>query len=289
MEKTNFVLIGHTGFIGKYILNNLIQRKIQVKGISSENIDLRNKKSVHYISQLINKKTVIIIASAITRELGDNLNSMLSNIKMIANIASALEKNPVKKCVFLSSADVYGKPNGPISERLPLNPKTYYSLAKICCEKMLEISLSKTQTPLLILRYNGVFGPGQKNIGYGPNYFINSILKEEVVKIWGDGKDLRDSLYVKDLAKIICALGLNDSFGILNIASGKSRSFVDILKILKKISSKKFSVEKRNRTSPFFNQTFDISKLKKTIPNIKFAPFEKSLEETYKGFNNFMQ
>lgn len=282
MQKVNLVLLGHTGFIGKEIFSQLRVKKITVRGFSSKEINLFSPSSVRLLQNLLNKETILIVASAITRELGDNISSMQKNIQIISNIALAIEKSPIKKCVYLSTADVYGKPNGPISEKLPLNPQTYYALAKICSEKILEITLNKTQTPLLIFRYNGVFGPGQKNIGYGPNYFIHSILNEGSVKIWGDGKEMRDSLYVKDLAKIIISLSLSNTSGIYNIATGKSRAFVDILKIIRKVSSIKFTIQERDRTSSSFNQIFDTSKLKKALPAVTFTPLEKVIEETCK-------
>ncbi len=285
MLKNKVVLLGHSGFIGKEILYQLKSEKINVRGLSSKEINLYSPSSAQLLSKILNDETTLIVASAITREHGDNISSMQKNIKMVSNVALAIEKSPIKKCVYLSSADVYGKPNGPINEKLPLNPLTFYSLAKVCSEKILEITLTKTQTTLLILRYNGVFGPGQKNVGYGPNYFIDSILRNGVVKLWGEGKELRDSLYVKDLAKIIISLGLKDSSGNYNIASGKSRSFVDVLEILKKIFPKKFSIQKKDRTNPSFDQIFDISKLKKELPGLFFCPFEKSLRETCKQFS----
>lgn len=285
MQNTKIVLLGHTGFIGKEIFRQLKQRKIPVSGISSKKINFLKSDSPKKLKGHLSKNTVIIVAMAITRELGDNLQTLEGNIKIITNVARALENQEIKKCVYLSTADMYGRPeNLPINERSTINPQTYYAVAKYTCETILQIVAQKCDFPLLILRYNGVFGPGQKNIGYGLNYFIKSIKEDGVVKIWGNGKELRDSLYVKDLAEIISRLSLANTSGIYNIAKGESIPFVDMLNLLKKNSLKKFGVEKRKRVSPAFNQIFDISKLKKVIPGFKFTPIEKSLYETYKAY-----
>lgn len=287
--QNQVLVIGHTGFIGKAIVEQLSSKKIKHKGVASREVDLKTPESVKVLLRLFNKNTTLIITAALTRELGDTLENMETHIKMISNIARALGKKPVKKCVYLSTCDVYGKVTPeklPITENTNAIPQTYYAIAKYCNEKLLEITCQNLKIPFLVLRYNGVYGPGQKNIGYGQNFFIREIKELGVVKIWGDGKELRDTVYVKDLAKIITNLSLNNAQGIFNIATGKSYSFIEILKVLKNISHKKFKIVKRKRTSPTFDQVFNISKLKKSIPKIYFTPIEKALEETYNLHND---
>lgn len=277
------LVIGHTGFIGRSIVEYLNLKRIKFQGIATKECDLKEPQSVNYLSELFKKNTTVIITVAINRELGDTIENMQTHINMLANVARVLESHPVKKCVYLSTSDVYGTSDKlPITEQTPVNPKTYYAIAKYCCEEFLKITAQKVKVPLLILRYGGVFGPGQKNIGYGLNFFIKGILEEEKVKLWGNGKELRDTVYVKDLAKIIVELSLQKITGVYNIATGKSRSFVDMIKILKKISPKKFKTEGRKRTRPAFDQVFNISELKKSLPNVYFTPTREALKQTLK-------
>lgn len=281
MQK-KVLVIGHTGFIGRTIIDNLKERKVKFEGIASQNCDLRKPHSINYLAKKFNKNIILVIAAAINRELGDNLNSMQTNISMISHIAQALEKKPVEKCIYLSTADVYGRPDKlPITEQTLIKPLTYYAMAKYTGEQILQITCQKNNIPFLVLRYNGVFGPGQRNIGYGPNYFIHEIKKNGLVKIWGNGWELRDTVYVKDLAKIIIKLSLNSTTGIYNIATGQSHSFTNILKMIRPLSTTKFQLIKQKRTSPPFNQIFDTSKLKKVNTKISFTPLAKALGETY--------
>lgn len=282
--KPQVLLLGHTGFIGSHIFQVLQNKNIPTQGIATKDVNLLNPKSINYLSKKLTKNTIIIITAAINRELGDNLKTFQDNIKMITHVSLALESINIKRCIYLSTADVYGiAPKLPITEETPVAPQTYYATAKYTCEQVLQITCKKNNIPLLVLRYNGIFGPGQKNIGYGPNYFIKSIAGSGVVRIWGNGKELRDTLYVKDLAKIICALSLGNAKGIYNIAAGKSQRFIDMLTQLKKISRKKFKIEKRKRTSQAFDQVFEISKLKKKLPLFKFTPIKVALEETWRA------
>lgn len=281
--KNQIVLLGHTGFIGSNIFKKLKLRGMSVKGIDRDKVNLLNgEESASCLSEILTSKSTLIITTAINRELGDNLKTLQGNIKIIANIAQVLESKPIKKCVYLSTADVYGIPEKlPITEETPISPQTYYAIAKYCCEALLEVACRKTNCPLLILRYNGVFGPGQRNIGYGPNAFIKSVLDEGVVRLWGKGEELRDTLYVKDLAKVISQLSLGRASGVYNIATGKSRTFADMVRTLQKISPKRFKVLTRKRTGPAFDQVFDIARLAKAIPRLSFTPMEQALLETY--------
>ena len=275
------IIIGHTGFIGKSIVESLKSKKIKHKGIATKECDLKKPQSIHYLLKVLKKDTILIITAAINRELGDNIDNMQTHIKMIANVAKAVLLRPIKKCVYLSTTDVYGRPKKlPINEETHINPMTYYATAKYCCEKILEITCQTLGIPLLILRYNGVYGPGQVRIAYGPNFFIKGVLEENEVMLWGDGKELRDSLYVKDLAKIIIELGLGRTTGIYNIATGKSLTFVQMVKILKEVFGAKFKIIRRKRTSSAFDQVFDISKLEKVLPKIYFTPIKLAIKQT---------
>lgn len=280
--KNQILLLGHTGFIATHIFEALRANGNKVRGFDREDIDLLLPSSTIRLTKLLASKDILIITAAINRELGDNLETMQDNIKMISNVGRALENQQVKKCVYLSTADVYGRPDHlPITEQTPVTPKTYYAIAKYCCESLLEETCRKASISLLILRYNGVFGPGQRNIGYGPNAFIRSILEERVVRLWGKGQELRDTLYVKDLARIICRLSLGKESGIYNIAKGKSLSFAKMVKMLQKVSPKKFNIIHRKRTGPSFNQVFNITKLKSALPKFPFTTMEQALRETY--------
>ncbi len=274
------ILLGHTGFIGKEAYKLIESKGLKVVGISSKEIDFLDRNSCFKLLPLLDDETTLIITIAINRELGDSVETLEQNIQMVSNIARALTQKKIKKCVYLSTADVYGHPNEVITENTVIDPKTYYAISKFSCEKILEIAANQSRVPLLILRYNGVWGPGQRNIGYGLNFFISTIIKEGRVHLWGKGEELRDALFVKDLSRIIVDITLSKSRGIFNIARGTSISFADMAKSLRKVSPKKFKVYYKKRTDPGFNQRFNIRKLKKTLPKAHFTPLEIALKET---------
>lgn len=288
MKNKQVVLLTHSGFIGKALSKQLRLLKIGTTGLSSKNVDLRKPESLKILSQYFNSNLILIITASINREYGDTLETLLDNVSMIFNVSKVLLQKPVKKCVYLSSADVYGRPPKtlPITEGVEVAPSTYYAISKYSSELILQQVCRLQKIPLLTVRFNGVYGPGQKNIGYGANYFIKSILKDRQIEIWGDGKELRDPIYIRDLAKIICQLSLSKSQGVYNIATGKSLSFLEIIEMLKIISPKEFKVLHKKRTSSKFDQMFNITKLTSTLKDLKFTNMEKALSETYQFYAN---
>lgn len=282
MKSKKIIIIGHRGFIGSEIFNQLKSKKNKLVGFSSKELDLKNSKTLAPLKKKLSEDSILIVTASINRELGDNLKNMVTHISMLTNLARILGKTKIAKCVYLSSIDVYGYPDKlPVDENSPANPQSLYGIAKYACEKTLAKVCTETETPFLILRYNGIFGPGQKITGYGVNNFIKSIIDQKKVYIWGDGAETRDPVYVADLAKIIISLVFNKAEGIFNIASGKSLSFMQILNIIRKVSPIPFKIIHKKRTSPSFSQRYNTKKLKKVLPIFGFTPLDKAIKDTF--------
>lgn len=281
MKTTETIILGHSGFIGNAVLEELNNNHIHTMGISSSDIDLQQPSSIGNLSKIFTADSTLIFSAAVIRQKGETLKILQDNIQITSHVATAIENQPINKCVYLSTADVYGFPTYPITESTPINPQTYYATAKYCSESILQIACRKINIPLLILRYSGIFGPGQKQPRYGPNSFIDTGLKDKTISLWGDGMERRDMVYIKDLANIIVQFSQNDIEGIYNIATGKSHSFLEITEQLKTILPNKFKILSRPRTGIKFDQTFNTTKLQTTLPNLNFSPLDQALHETY--------
>lgn len=275
------VILGSTGFVGKSLSNYLAEQKIPFIGISSKDIDLTRDSSVKKLTRIFNSKTTLVFASSIVREKGDNFENMQKNIDMAKNISEAIQRKPIKKLIFISSIDVYGKPKDVITERTLTDPQTPYGISKLTSEQILKVAAQKLAIPFLILRLGGIYGSGQLSNKYGPNSFINDIVEKKSVNIYGDGLEKRDLVFVNDLCKIILELATNNSTGILNIATGQQYSFKSIAKILEIIIGEKIKVNRQKRSSSKTDLRISNKLLKTYLPKkFKFTDIKEGLKIT---------
>lgn len=280
------IILGSTGFIGKSLLNHLTERRIPCLGISSREIDLTNSSSIKKLSKILEPDSILVFASSIVREKGDNLDNCQRNIDMAKNVSLAIQKSPVKRIIYISSIDVYGVPEGIISESTAVNPQTPYGISKIASEFILKTAVKNLKTSLLVLRLGGIFGFGQATKKYGPNSFIESAIKKSEITLYGDGKEIRDLVFIDDLVRIISYFSLNKNAGIVNVASGQSISFISIAKSLKKIF-KKVQITRKPRTGLKANFVFENSLLKKNLPkSFSFTSIEEALKITVDSYKN---
>ncbi len=109
----------------------------------------------------------------------------------------------VKKVVFASSGATFGEPEMlPISEATPQRPESPYAITKMVAEQYLRFYQSHHGLDYTALRYGNVYGPRQDPNGEAGvvSIFIGRFLAREGVKIFWDGEQTRDYLYVGDVA-----------------------------------------------------------------------------------------
>jgi nucleoside-diphosphate-sugar epimerase len=132
------------------------------------------------------------------------------------------------------------------------------------------------------LRCCKVYGPGNSDtISYGPDQFINTILKEHRLALFGNGEEKRDYLFIQDLIDIIRQLALGETTGTLNLASGKSFSFKEISSIFRHITKRDFNEITLDRAKPIIHQGFNIEKLLNVCPDTSFADLKEGLQKTW--------
>jgi nucleoside-diphosphate-sugar epimerase len=228
-------ILGASGFIGKHLLEQFsLAKEFITRGFSSRECNLLAYAEVRKILSQMNKNDNLIIAAAITRLRDDSYSAMLKNIEMIHNISRFLSRRPLRHVTYLSTVDVYGiSVKGKIRESLLVNPYDYYSISKVASEFLLRRTCFRNAIPLAILRLTGVYGPGDNGKSTLWN-LLNSAVKNREIFIYGDGKNMRNYLYVRDLYKITRQAIIQKTDRVVNVASPQSYSIVQIIEILKR-------------------------------------------------------
>ena len=283
MPQPDLVLLGHTGFIGKALADEVRRRGLQARGYSSAELDLRRPEALRTLET--GPDSVLIAASALTLDRADDTPELFeANMAMVANLARRLESRPPARCVYLSSFTVYAgtASQATTDEDSPVAPATYYAASKYAGELLLAAAARRADFPLLTLRLGRVYGPGLRRAVYGPVRFIQSILERGELELYGDGRESRDHLYIDDAARIIADLALGSFEGVYNVVCGSSRSFQDVVSSLRAVAPP-FRVLERPRMRPVVELApFSTAKLYRALPGARFTPFEEGLGRTYR-------
>ncbi len=281
LRQQKIVILGHSGFIGSHLERLLLMSSNwDVIGCSLPDIDLTNKEQASRLIPFFLPETTLVLAAAVKRQFGDTLEAYMQNMAIIENICRLLEKHPIKRVIFMSSAAVYGEEteNTNISELTPVNPTSYYGINKYTAERLLrKVCTANQKTSLVCLRPPLVYGPHDQGRTYGPSGFSAAALDGTLITLWGDGTELREFIYIEDLCQIIEFLADNDFDSELNVVSGTQYCFVDAVKILKeKIPS--LEVNTRPRSKQKANNAFDARNIKALLPaDFRFTSLEEGL------------
>ena len=223
---TNYIL-GKNGFVAKEIKKYFKQKNEKGYFIGSEDVDLTQKKFKKKIN--IKPNANIIFLSAITPDKGKDLFTFDKNLSMLINFINQANLENISKFIYVSSDAIYSLKNKKISDTTKPNPDDLYGLMHLTRENILKKVIDSRK--LLILRPTIIYGRGDTHNSYGPNRFINHVKKEQKIKLFGVGGDIRDHLYIDDLVKIIYkSCYKKNLYGEFIVATQQSFSFLDVAK-----------------------------------------------------------
>lgn len=280
MIITKVIILGASGFVGKYLYHNICNKtNFEVKGFSSKECNLLSLKSIEAALSDVSKDDVIIMVSSITRLKENSYESMCKNIQMAENLVQFIEHKPINKLIFLSTIEVYGHiyEKIEITEKSLPNPSNYYSISKITSEYILRNICEKLNIQLLIFRLPGIYGPGD----YGNstiNNLVESALNGKIV-LYNHGADFRDFVFINDVCDAI-RISMNCEInGVINLVSGQSYSMKKIAGIIKKYLKHgvKIDLESLECRTTYLN--FDNSLFNSKFSDFKFTPKEMGIKQ----------
>ncbi|MFA5771223.1 MAG: NAD-dependent epimerase/dehydratase family protein [Thermoplasmata archaeon] len=261
------IVTGAAGFIGSHISEKLIESSHEVIGIDcftdyyARELKMKNieKLMSHKAFKLIDKnildlnlKKLISDADYIFHEAaqpgvraswGESFDIYLrDNVMATQRILEACKNTKIKKLIYASSSSVYGDCELPMREHLPVRPVSPYGVSKLAAENLCYLYWKNYNIPITALRYFTVYGPRQRpDMAF--NRFIRSIIKNEEIVVFGDGKQTRDFTYVSDAVNAnMLAMKSKVDWGVFNIGGGSRITLKEVIRIMEDTVGKKAKV-----------------------------------------------
>ena len=246
------LVAGATGLVGSAIVREFERTGNSVKGISSKDVDLLDRKSTFaYLSDL--KPTVVIDAAARVGGIGANnshpVDFLTQNIQIQSNLMDAAHQANVKNFVFLGSSCIYPRNCAqPIKEEYILTGEleetnSAYAIAKIAGLELIKSYRKQFGHKWISVMPTNLYGPND-NFDLENSHVFPALIRKFVegkrnnaasVTLWGSGAPKREFLHVDDLAKAInVCLEKYDSDQHINIGTGED---LEIKELARKIAN----------------------------------------------------
>jgi len=277
------VVLGHSGFLGRPLVQRLSQAGWDVAGHSSATLDLRQRDAFAVLEPEWTEDSVLVVAAALTPDRGQTLDQLQDNLTMALNVARFVQDHLAGLVVYVSSDAVYPFGTDAVTEESAVEPAGAYAFAKYAGERIIGDVARARDVPFLLVRPTAVYGPGDTHNSYGPNRFIRSIARDGVVQLFGEGEETRDHLYVDDAVELIVRLMGAKTTGTYNLATGTSKSFGEVLEALRGVVPKPFQVENLPRRSGVTHRRFDTTRLHEAIGPHAFVPLDQGLRSTHQA------
>ena len=274
MKKIKVILTGGLGFIGSNLVELLIKKNIYVINIDkisySSNFynvkDFTKNKNYRFIKCDINNKSKIYkilkkekplalfnlaAETHVDRSIDSPYSFIKNNIVGVYNLLEAVKDyyndNKRFKLIHISTDEVYGDIiKGRTKENYPYRPSSPYAASKASSDHLVYSYYHTYKLPIIITNCSNNYGPKQHPEKLIPKIIYN-IINNIDIPIYGDGKNSREWIYVKDHCYALLDVLKKGKIGeFYNIGSNYNINNIDICKKLFKVF-KKFNLKSTSK------------------------------------------
>jgi UDP-glucose 4-epimerase len=262
------LVTGGAGFIGSNVVDALIERGDPVtviddlstgkranldaaleRGAELADVDIRDARAVGATVERVAPEVVFHLAAQIDvrKSVADPAHDARVNVEGTVNVLRAAHAAGVGRVVNTSTGGaIYGEGQIlPAPEDHPVAPEAPYGLSKFCAEQYCELFTRLHGLSTVSLRYGNVYGPRQDPLGEAGviAIFCGALLEGRTPRIFGDGEQTRDYIYVADVAEANLRAVDTQATGAINIGCGVQTSVLELASALARHSDNGFRPE----------------------------------------------
>lgn len=304
VEKPRYARVfitGIHGFIGSHLANTLAKEGWEVKGIDNFSHSCGNPLEgdigtyygdVRYyndIAPYVEWADVTVHTAAqihVDKSITNPQETIDINVSGTLNILEACKKFQ-KKMVYASTSEVYGTSQKEyMDENHPVDAQSPYGASKLAGERLCYSYFSTYGLDVSILRNFNTFGSYQGSDSYGGviAIFTKAALEGEPLKIFGDGTQERDYMWIDDAVQGYKLCIQNNLQGKpINVGTGKTVTINKLAESIKKLTGSKSEIV---HTAPRPGEVQRLCAGVKRAESLGFTPstdFEKHLEQYIEG------
>lgn len=307
----SLLITGAAGFIGSNLLHNLIDlydSEIVVidsltdvsnpdnipNFINLYSVDISDKYAVDEIFKKYRPEYVFHLAaeSHVDNSIKNCLPFINTNITGTVNLLNSSLEYGLKKFMHISTDEVYGalsnEDKDSFTETTPYNPRNPYSASKAASDHFVSAYVNTYNLPAVITNCSNNYGPRQSVDKLIPKTITN-LLKGQKVPVYGQGKQIRDWLYVQDHCEALIEVWKNGKVGDkYNIGGGvEMNNLALVSKIISLMGKDHSNIEfVDDRPGHDFRYSIDCKKIENDLGWRSRYDFEEGLLETIKWYES---
>ena len=251
MRRVRVVVTGGAGFIGSHVVDALVVRGDEVAVVDSLATGKRENMSGNAVLHVrdvreplddlfdeVRPEAVFHLAAqadlrvAVERPVEDADVNVLGTVRVL----EAARRHSAQVVFSSTGGAIYGECEGPAVESASLSPISPYGAAKLAGEEYLRMYNRLYGTIHVALRYGNVYGPRQDPHGEAGvvAIFLGALAAGEQARIFGDGRQTRDYVYVGDV--VAATLAAQGHPGVFNVGTGRETSVVELYELCRSVA-----------------------------------------------------
>ena len=307
----SLIITGAAGFIGSNLLHNLIDLYDSEIIVIDYLTDASNEDNIpkfvklypidiadrYIVDEIFNKhrpEYVFHLAaeSHVDNSIQDCIPFVETNVIGTINLMNASLEYDIKKFIHVSTDEVYGSLDEfdpSFTENTPYNPQNPYSASKASSDHFVKSYVNTYNLPAVVTNCSNNFGPRQNSEKFIPKAITNLLLGKKI-PLYGEGKQIRDWLYVQDHCEALIEVWKKGKMGeTYNIGGGTELSnYAVITKILEHMQKSFDEVEfVKDRPGHDFRYSINCQKIENELKWKSRFNFDESLIDTIKWYENY--
>jgi UDP-glucose 4-epimerase len=246
------IVTGGAGFIGSHVVDALVSRDVEVAVVDSlvhgseENVPAAAALHVRDVREPLDDlfgevrpEAVFHLAAqadvrvSVEEPVADAEVNVLGTVRVL----EAARPHGARVVFASTGGAIYGECEDAAREDSPTEPLSPYGTAKLAAEEYLGSYNRLYGTRHVALRYGNVYGPRQDPHGEAGvvAIFLGALSRGEQARIFGDGRQTRDYVYVGDVARATTAT-VGQDHGVFNVGTGRETSVVELYELCARVA-----------------------------------------------------